>query len=279
MIQKIRLKKLIEAALDEDMGVGDITTSAILKGSERGVATTIAKAQLVVAGIDIFKEVFQSFDEDIVFNAKYYDGDLVNPGDVLAEISGSLKSILMVERVALNFFQRMCGIATQTRLFVNEVKGTKAKILDTRKTAPGHRNLDKYAVRVGGGLNHRLGLDGGVMIKDNHIIAAGSISRAVTMTANSIPPTIKIEVEVKNREEVIEALSAGADIIMLDNMSVSEMKEAVSLIDGKALVEASGNVTLANVREIAETGVDFISVGALTHSVTAADLSLNIVAE
>ncbi len=279
MIQKIRLKKLIEAALDEDIGAGDMTTLAILTGSERGVATTIAKAQLVVAGIDIFKEVFQSFDQNIAFNATCRNGDLAKPGDVLAEISGSLQSILMVERVALNFFQRMCGIATQTRLFVNEVRGTKAKILDTRKTAPGHRNLDKYAVRVGGGFNHRLGLDGGVMIKDNHIIAAGSISRAVTLTANSIPPTIKIEVEVKNREEVIEALSAGADIIMLDNMSVNEMKEAVSLIDGKALVEASGNVTLANVSEIAETGVDFISVGALTHSVTAADLSLNIVAE
>jgi len=279
VIQRIRLKKLIEAALDEDIGAGDITTWALLTGNERGVAATIAKDQIVVAGIDIFREVFETYDEYLAFNATCYDGDIAGPGDVIAEISGSLRSILTAERVALNFFQRMCGIATITGLFVDKVKGTKARILDTRKTLPGHRDLDKYAVRIGGGFNHRLGLDGGVMIKDNHIIAAGSISKAVTLASNSIPPTIKIEVEVKNREEVMEALSSGVDIIMLDNMSISDMKEAVSLIDGKALVEASGNVTLENVREIAETGVDFISVGALTHSVTAADLSLNIVAE
>lgn len=279
MIQRIRLKKLIEAALDEDIGAGDITTWALLTGNERGVAATIAKDQIVVAGIDIFREVFETYDEYLAFNATCYDGDIAGPGDVIAEISGSLRSILTAERVALNFFQRMCGIATITGLFVDKVKGTKARILDTRKTLPGHRDLDKYAVRIGGGFNHRLGLDGGVMIKDNHIIAAGSISKAVTLASNSIPPTIKIEVEVKNREEVMEALSSGVDIIMLDNMSISDMKEAVSLIDGKALVEASGNVTLENVREIAETGVDFISVGALTHSVKVADLSLNIVAE
>jgi nicotinate-nucleotide pyrophosphorylase (carboxylating) len=166
-----------------------------------------------------------------------------------------------------------------TRQFVEKVKGTKARILDTRKTAPGHRDLDKYAVTVGGGTNHRLGLDGGVMIKDNHITAAGTITKAVRLASAAIPPTIRIEVEVKNQEEAMEALAAGADIIMLDNMSISEMKKAVSLIDGKALVEASGNVTLSNVREIAQTGVDFISVGALTHSVAAADLSLIIVAE
>ncbi len=279
MIPKIRLKKLIEAALDEDIGSGDITTSALLTGSECGTATTIAKADIVVAGIDVFEEVFQTFDKKIDFKALCHNGDVAKQGDMLAEMSGCLQSILTAERVALNFFQRMCGIATMTRLFVDEVKGTKAKILDTRKTMPGHRDLDKYAVKIGGGLNHRLGLDGGAMIKDNHIIAAGSITKAVAMISRTIPPTIKIEVEVKNREEVIEALSAGSDIIMLDNMSVSEMKEAVSLIDGKALVEASGNVTLSNVRKIAETGVDFISVGAITHSVTAADLSLNIVAE
>ncbi|HEU19868.1 MAG TPA: carboxylating nicotinate-nucleotide diphosphorylase [Deltaproteobacteria bacterium] len=279
VIQRIRLKKLIEAALDEDIGAGDITTWALLTGNERGVAATIAKDQIVVAGIDIFREVFETYDEYLAFNATCYDGDIAGPGDVIAEISGSLRSILTAERVALNFFQRMCGIATITGLFVDKVKGTKARILDTRKTLPGHRDLDKYAVRIGGGFNHRLGLDGGVMIKDNHIIAAGSISKAVTLASNSIPPTIKIEVEVKNREEVMEALSSGVDIIMLDNMSISDMKEAVSLIDGKALVEASGNVTLENVREIAETGVDFISVGALTHSVKVADLSLNIVAE
>lgn len=279
MIQKIRLKKLIETALDEDIGSGDITTQALLLGNECGTVTIIAKSDIVVAGIDVFKEVFQSFDKDITFKATSRNGDLAKPGNILAELSGSLQSILMTERVALNFFQRMCGIATMTRLYVDAVKGTKAKILDTRKTVPGHRDLDKYAVKIGGGCNHRLGLDGGVMIKDNHIVAAGSITNAVKMTYNNVPPTIKIEVEVKNLEEVMEALSAGADIIMLDNMNVSEMKKAVSLIDGKALVEASGNVTLSNVREIAETGVDYISVGALTHSVTAADLSLNILTE
>lgn len=279
MIQKIRLKKLIETALDEDIGSGDITTQALLLGNECGTVTIIAKSDIVVAGIDVFKEVFQSFDKDITFKATSRNGDLAKPGNILAELSGSLQSILMTERVALNFFQRMCGIATMTRLYVDAVKGTKAKILDTRKTVPGHRDLDKYAVKIGGGCNHRLGLDGGVMIKDNHIVAAGSITNAVKMTYNNVPPTIKIEVEVKNLEEVMEALSAGADIIMLDNMNVSEMKKAVSLIDGKALVEASGNVTLSNVREIAETGVDYISVGALTHSITAADLSLNILTE
>ncbi|MBN2255047.1 MAG: carboxylating nicotinate-nucleotide diphosphorylase [Deltaproteobacteria bacterium] len=266
-------------ALDEDIGSGDLTTSALLTGGESGTGRTVAKSEVVIAGIDVFREVFHAFDNELDFMAYLRDGEVASPGNVIAEVSGRLQSILTSERVALNFFQRMCGIATLTRKFVDMITGTKAKILDTRKTVAGHRDLDKYAVTVGGGQNHRLGLDGGVMIKDNHIIAAGNITKAVQLAATAIPPTIKIEVEVKNQEEAVEALAAGADIIMLDNMSISEMKKAVSLIDGRALIEASGNVTLSNVREIAQTGVDFISVGALTHSVAAADLSLTIVAE
>lgn len=279
VIQKIRLQRHIIDALDEDVGSGDVTTTAVLKGVESGSGRAVAKSGFIIAGIDVFRQVFHAFDDELSFKAHRRDGDTALPGDIIGEVSGRLQSILTAERVALNFFQRMCGIATLTRQFVDGVKGTKARILDTRKTVAGHRDLDKYAVTIGGGLNHRLGLDGGVMIKDNHIIAAGGITAAVRLASAVVPPTIKIEVEVKTEEEAMEALAAGADIIMLDNMNISEMKKAVSLIDGKALTEASGNVTLSNVREIAETGVDFISVGALTHSVVAADISLTVVVE
>jgi len=198
----------------------------------------------------------------------------VQRGQVVAELSGPLAGILMAERVALNFFQRMCGIATATRQYVEAVSGTKAKILDTRKTVPGLRILDKYAVRIGGGTNHRFGLGNCILIKENHIEAAGGIGEAVSRARQAASHTLKIEVEVKNFQELDEALAAGADIIMLDNMSVPEMREAVRKVNGKVPLEASGNVTLATVRQIAETGVDFISSGALTHSVKAADLSL-----
>ena len=276
MIQKFRLDRIIIDALDEDIGSGDVTTLAVLTGNEIGTAEVLAKDNIIVAGVDVFKEVFLLYDKDINFLVKVKDGQSVGRGDILAEISGKLKNILTAERVALNFLQRMCGIATLTRKYVDEISGTSARILDTRKTLPCHRDLDKYAVKIGGGLNHRLGLYGGVMIKDNHIKAAGGILKAVKMISSHVPPTLKIEVEVKNLCEVEEALSSSVDIIMLDNMNVEDMKKAVSVINGAALIEASGNVTLANVREIAETGVDFISVGAITHSVPAADISLLI---
>ncbi len=274
MISDIRLRELIRTALDEDMGSGDLTTSAILTGDETGVAHAVSKGDITVAGIGVFREVFYALDPSLAVEAYFHDGQQAVRKDILACISGSLKSILLAERVALNFFQRMCGIATMTHRYVEEVKGTGVRILDTRKTTPSLRNLEKYAVKTGGGCNHRFGLYDGVMIKDNHITAVGSILGAVRKVTGNVPPTVKIEVEVKNLQEVEEALASGADIIMLDNMGTVEMKKAVSIINGRTLVEASGNVSLLNVKEIAETGVDFISVGALTHSAPAADISL-----
>jgi len=279
VIQEFRLKQLIHAALEEDIGSGDVTTRAILTGDESGTAEAISKDDIIIAGIGVFTEVFLSIDATIRCETVMGDGTPVTAGTVCARVTGNLQHILTAERVALNFLQRMCGIATLTRRYVDALKGTKTKLLDTRKTIPCLRDLDKYAVRVGGGHNHRMGLYGGAMIKDNHITAAGGITRAVSMVSRKIPPTLKIEVETKTLGEVEEAVSARADIIMLDNMHVADMKRAVSIIDGRALTEASGNVTLANVREIAETGVDFISVGAITHSAPAADISLNVVVE
>lgn len=274
MYQRYILKKLIHNALEEDVGPGDITTWSVLFGEEKGVARAIAKTDLTVAGLTVFEEVFFALDPGIHCIRYFDDGSSVTCGQVLAQISGKLVSILTAERVALNFLQRMCGIATLTRKFVDAIEGTGAKILDTRKTAPGLRYLDKYAVRMGGGYNHRFGLYDGILIKDNHIVAAGGISRAIERVRMTTPHTLKVEVEAKNLAEVEEALKSGADIIMLDNMTVADMRKAVALVQGKIPLEASGNVTLENVREIAETGVDFISVGMLTHSVPAADISL-----
>ncbi len=277
MLEKEAVRKIIRRALEEDIRSGDVTTSAALTGSETGQGTALAKEDLVVAGLEVFREVFRVRDGGIVFETGLSDGTWAPRGTVLATVSGSLANILTAERVALNLFQRMCGIATLTKQFVDAVAGTKAKILDTRKTMPGLRILDKYSVRAGGGLNHRYGLYDGVLIKDNHIEAAGGIAEAVRRVKAAAPLMVKIEVEVKNLAEVEEALATGADIIMLDNMTVDGMRRAVLLIGGKALVEASGNVILSTVRPIAETGVDFISSGALTHSARAADISLKVI--
>ena len=271
-----QIRKIIETALAEDIGTGDITTGAIVGSELAGKAQAWAKDDFVVAGIDIFKEVFFCLDDRTQFQLRASDGELVKKGDVVAEISGRLFYILQAERVALNIFQRMCGIATLTRKYVDAVRGTKAKILDTRKTMPGLRIIDKMAVSIGGGFNHRMGLYDGVMIKDNHIAAAGSITAAVEAQRKRLAHTLKIEVETKNLSEVQEALDCGVEIIMLDNMALEEMKKAVELIAGRALVEASGNVNLQRVAAIAATGVDYISVGELTHSVRAADISLLI---
>jgi nicotinate-nucleotide pyrophosphorylase (carboxylating) len=276
MLEMDTVRKIILHALEEDIRSGDVTTSAALTGSEAGQATALAKEDLVVAGLDVFREVFRVRDDGLAFQTALSDGARAPCGTVLATVSGSLSSILTAERVALNLFQRMCGIATLTRQFIDAVAGTKAKILDTRKTMPGLRILDKYSVHAGGGRNHRFGLYDGVLIKDNHIEAAGGIAEAVRRVKATAPFMVKIEVEVKNLAEVEEALASGAEIIMLDNMTVDEMRQAVLLIGGKALVEASGNVTLATVRPIAATGVDFISSGALTHSARAADISLKV---
>ena len=271
------LTRVIRAALDEDIGPGDITTGAALRGDETGIARAMAKTEMVVAGIDVFGEVFLLLDSSLIFTARRRDGETVGSGDILAEISGNLASILTAERVALNLFQRMSGIATMTRRYSDAISGTRAKILDTRKTAPGLRILDKHAVRVGGGFNHRFALYDGVLIKDNHITAAGGIGSAVRRIRERIPHTLKIEVEVKDMAELEQALAAGVDSILLDNMEIAEMARAVHRVAGKTILEASGNMTLERVREVAATGVDLISVGALTHSVTAADISLNVV--
>jgi nicotinate-nucleotide pyrophosphorylase (carboxylating) len=271
------LTELIRTVLAEDVGVGDVTTGAALRGDEAGLARAEAKAELVVAGIAVFGEVFRTLDPALTFMPRKGDGEKAVRGEILAEISGRLASILTAERVALNLLQRMCGIATLTRRYVDEIAGTHVKILDTRKTAPGLRILDKYAVRAGGGYNHRFALYDGVLIKDNHITAAGGIGEAVRRVRGRVPHTLKIEVEVKNAAELEEALAAGADSVLLDNMGLPEMTAAVKRIAGRIPLEASGNMTLERVREVAATGVDLISVGALTHSAAAADISLNVV--
>lgn len=273
------LHRIITAALDEDIGTGDLTSELVLKGDESGVARAVAKSgPIVLAGMQVFRQTFLTCDPELTFSLCDQDGAVVPKGRVIAVISGRLKGIIAAERIALNFLQRMCGIATLTRQYTESIVGTKARILDTRKTMPGLRILDKYAVAVGGGMNHRYGLFDAVLVKDNHISAAGGIGRVLErLTAHGSVP-VKVEVEVKSISELEEVLSCPGivDVIMLDNMTVEEIRKAVARIDGKIPVEVSGNVTLSNIRTIAETGVDFISVGSLTHSAPAADISLTI---
>jgi len=278
------LDNFLKAALDEDVGTGDITTNACVPEDAVSNGAFIAKEPGVISGTDVAKRVFELLDDSVVLTMLVKDGESVSAGDTIATISGSSRAILTGERTALNLLQHMSGIATRAADAVRQVSGTKAKILDTRKTTPGMRALDKYAVRCGGGTNHRFNLADGVLIKDNHIKAAGSISNAVRQaqqTRDEMPdytaspsPGIKIEVETETLKQVEEALSAGADIIMLDNMPPDTMAEAVKLINGRAFTEASGNMGQRDIKKIAETGVDFISIGALTHSIKAMDISL-----
>ena len=234
----------------------------------------IAKEEGIVCGLELAEMIFLKVNPDIQLDFKAQEGEQVAAGDVIAEIKGPAIGVLTGERVALNFMQRLSGIATRTSKAVQQVKGTRAKIADTRKTTPGLRVLEKYAVKIGGGTNHRFNLADGVLIKDNHIVAAGGITHAVTAARKNIPHTLKVEVEVENFKQIEEALSAGADIIMLDNMDIPTMKQAVALIDGQALVEASGNMGDKDIKAVAQTGVDIISIGALTHTVKALDISL-----
>ena len=268
--------QLLQHAIEEDLGHGDITTALLIPEESESRALYVAKANFVIAGFPFAKEVFNILDPDTVFNTYFAEGAKVRKGDVLGEVSGKTMILLAGERVSLNILQRLSGIATLTSLFVDAVMGTGAKIIDTRKTTPCLRFMEKYAVRMGGGVNHRFGLFDGILIKDNHIEAVGSITKAVSL-AKTGHHLAKIEVEVENLNDLQEALEAGADVIMLDNMSVNDMNEAVKIVQKRTPLEASGNVSLQNVREIAETGVDLISVGALTHSVVAADISLKIV--
>ena len=272
-----KIQDIIETALAEDIGSGDVTTMAIADKNDEGAVEIIAKENLVVAGILIAEAVFKTIDKKIEFKPFVTDGVTVRKGQVIAKVSGKLSTLLAGERVALNFLQRLSGIATLTRLFTDKIKGFNIKILDTRKTTPGLRILEKYAVRMGGGWSHRFGLCDGVLIKDNHIAAVGSVAEAVRRARDSAPKNMLIEVETKNLSEVKEALLAGADVIMLDNMKPAAMRQAVKIIGKTALVEASGGVNLKNVRAVAETGVDFISVGALTHSARAVDISMKVV--
>ncbi|RNB56233.1 carboxylating nicotinate-nucleotide diphosphorylase [Brevibacillus gelatini] len=276
MWNKRELERKIEEWLQEDIGFGDVTTLSTIPESEQGTGILYAKEAGVIAGLPIARQVFATVDPDLVFTAKVEEGQRVEVGQELAEVSGSVRSILSGERLALNLMQRLSGIATKTSEYVAAVAGTKARVVDTRKTTPGLRFLEKYAVRVGGGHNHRFALYDAVMIKDNHIKGAGGIAQAVAAARAAIPHTMTVEVEAESLEQVREALEAGADIIMLDNMSLETMREAVALIDGRAVVEASGGVSLETIGNIAKTGVDVISVGALTHSVKAFDISLDL---
>ena len=263
----------VKRALNEDLQYGDITTESVVLDHKIAKVDIIAKEKGVIAGTEVFKMVFKILG-DVEVDFSVNDGEEVEKGQYFGQVSGDAKKILMGERVALNYMQRMCGIATLTREFVERLEGTKVKLLDTRKTTPNMRIFEKYAVKVGGGTNHRFGLNDGVMIKDNHIEAAGGIKNAVSLARKNSPFVRKIEVEVESIEQLKEALETKADIIMLDNMDIKTLKEAVKLIDNRAEVEASGNVTLDNIREIAKTGVDFISTGSVTHSFKVLDISM-----
>jgi len=263
----------ILGALSEDVGSGDVTTQAVISNDSYSEMNWTAKSPLIVCGILVCARVFELVDPSVEVGLSADEGKLAKPGEIIMTLKGPTAALLVGERTALNMAQHMSGIANQTRAFVDAVAGTDTKIAATRKTVPHMRRLAKYAVTIGGGVPHRFGLDDGVLIKDNHITAAGSISEAVKMARSRIHHLIKIEVEVESIEQAEEAVSAGADILLLDNMTTEQLEEAVKHIDGRAVCEASGNMTLERVPEVAKTGVDIISVGALTHSVIAADIS------
>jgi nicotinate-nucleotide pyrophosphorylase (carboxylating) len=268
------IERLLRNALEEDIGFGDITTAATVPAGTTARAELVAKEDFVLAGIDVVRQVFALVDPQVAFEKLIADGQAVKRGEVIAWLKGDAASLLQGERVALNLLQRLSGVATLTAHFVSEVAGTGATIVDTRKTTPGLRVLEKYAVRVGGGGNHRMALYDGVLIKENHVVAAGGIAAAVSRAKVRAPHTIKIEVEVRDLDEVAEALAAGADILLLDNMDLGQLRDAIALIGDRAVTEASGGVNLGTVRAIAETGVKLISVGALTHSCRSVDISM-----
>lgn len=272
--------KIVKQALEEDIGPGDITTNSLIPNEARCVGKFVMKQEGVLAGLSIAGEVFKLLDASARVTEVHRDGDRVGRGEVVMEVEAKAISILAGERVALNFLQRLSGIATLVARYVEAASGTRAKLVDTRKTTPGLRPLEKYAVRVGGARNHRMGLYDGVLIKENHLAVASKlglgIKDAILKVRSRVPHTVKIEVEAENLQQVKEALDAGAEIILLDNMSLDEMCKAVQLVSGRAILEASGRVTLENIRAIAETGVDLISSGAITHSAPALDISLDI---
>jgi nicotinate-nucleotide pyrophosphorylase (carboxylating) len=277
MIDKEYLRSFIKKALQEDIGHSDITTEAIVPSEHKSRAKIVVKEACVLAGLDVAIEVFKTLDFDVIAIIHHKDGEYIEAGRTICELEGTTRVLLSGERLALNLLQRLSGIATLTAEFVKRLSDTSAKVVDTRKTTPGLRALEKYAVRVGGGVNHRFGLFDGILIKDNHIVAAGSIREAVQRARMTTHHLMKVEVEVTNMAELKEAIEAGADVVMLDNMRIEEMKEAVEYVRSikpNVIVEASGGVSLENIKEVASTGVDIISVGALTHSATAVDIGM-----
>jgi nicotinate-nucleotide pyrophosphorylase (carboxylating) len=270
------LTRLIDMALAEDIGTGDITTDYLISCHSQGCGIIIAKEDLVLCGLDIAKTVFQRLDPKVHLHSSYEDGAEIVCGETVLVLEGSLRALLTAERPALNFLQRLSGIATHVRTYVKALKHSRVRLVDTRKTIPGWRVLEKYAVRTGGAHNHRMGLFDGVLIKDNHIAACGGIRQAVTAARKQISHLIKIEVEVSDLSGVHEALESGVDVIMLDNMDIAHIRESVSVIQNRAIVEVSGGIALKHLADLAETGVDLISVGALTHSARAVDLSMRI---
>ncbi len=270
----LQVDNLIVSALQEDISSEDVTTNAVMKEAVQGEVDLICKQDGIIAGLDVFKRVFQLLDKDTQVELFCNDGDAVKNGQLMGKVHGDIRVLLSGERVALNYLQRMSGIATYTSSVAKLLEGSKTKLLDTRKTTPNMRIFEKYAVRVGGGYNHRYNLSDGVLLKDNHIGAAGSVAKAVQMAKEYAPFVRKIEVEVENLDMVKEAVEAGADIIMLDNMSTEDMQEAIRIIDGRAETECSGNVTKENIGRLTALGVDYISSGALTHSAPILDISL-----
>lgn len=279
MIDKDIMSRTIEMAFNEDVGTGDITTLATIPEGRTAKGKFIAKEDGVLCGMNVVKAVFKHMSDEIIVDAKFNDGDYVSVGDTIAYVKGPAIGVLTSERIALNFMQRLSGIATRTKKAVDTVAEYKARIIDTRKTTPGLRVFEKYAVATGGGGNHRFNLADGILIKDNHIKAAGGITAAVNAAKQNAPHTLKIEVEVETMDEVSEAIEAGADIIMLDNMDNEMMTKAVEFIAGRALTEASGNMGDKDLAAAAATGVDFISIGALTHTVRALDISLKFLVD
>jgi nicotinate-nucleotide pyrophosphorylase (carboxylating) len=280
---KLQIEEVIDRALAEDLGKGDVTTEALIPGDRQGTGIIVAKKEGILTGTEAAKQVFHRVDPELKVEILLEDGARVKPGSKVAKVSGSIASILKAERLALNFLQRLSGIASETNRYVAAVKGLPVRIMDTRKTTPGLRSLEKYAVRVGGGENHRMNLGEGILIKDNHLVALRSqglnIKEIIAKARQNAPQRLPVEVEVGSVSEALEAVEAGADIVMLDNMNLEDMRKAVKSIHGRALIEASGGITLDDVRAVAETGVDFISIGALTHSARALDISLELEAQ
>jgi nicotinate-nucleotide pyrophosphorylase (carboxylating) len=280
---KPQIEEIIDRALAEDIGKVDVTTEALILSDQQGTGFIMAKQEGILAGTEVAKQVFQRVDPKLEVEILLVDGARVKPGSKVVKVSGSIASILKAERVALNFLHRLSGIASETNRYVKAVEGLPVRIMDTRKTTPGLRSLEKYAVRVGGGGSHRMSLSDGILIKDNHIVALRSqglnIKEIIAKARKNAPQRLPVEIEVRTVSEALEAVEAGANIIMLDNMNPEDMRKAVKSIHGRALIEASGGVTLDNVRAVAETGVDFISIGALTHSVKVLDISLELEAQ